>query len=519
VEGDTSESTPETGVATCGSGSTLGSSGLWFSFVGTGDRLLVGVRTGSSAYDSQLVVYQGEDCQNLYCVDSNDNTVLADYESAVAFDSTAGATYYALVHGSFASTGVFDIEVTASVSLNNDDCDGATMLELGVPVSGDTSQSLDELGLSTCGSGSGPGAGGLWYRFEGSGSRLLVGVNATFDSQLGLYTGTCNYLFCMDGNDDAFSDGYQSALELNSIEGETYYALVHGYFSSAGYFEIVLLESMPLDDGNGTDNDNESCEGATTLEIGVKLAGDTATSTSEDFLDVCGRVFGVGGLWYQIIGVGERLLLGVAADFDVQLLLYSGSCDALECIDWNDDDFEYSEYQSAIEFESVAGEMYYALVSGYSASIGMFEIELTTLEPLDGSPSPVPLLDDDPASTPPDADLPGGSNDECNRAMEVEIGEVIPGDTSGTTVDVGLEACGGVSTLGAGGLWYSFLGVGTTVLIGVGAEFDSQILVFSGRCDVLTCIDGNDDNSAGYLYQSALQLDTVAGQAYYVYGK
>jgi hypothetical protein len=223
VEGDTSKSTQDNGLATCGSGNTLGSSGLWYSMVGTGERLLVGVRTASTTYDSQLVVYQGDDCQDLFCVDSNDNAMLADYDTAVAFDSTAGATYYALVHGSFTSKGVFEIELTTLESLNNDGCEGAITLESGVPVLGDTSQSLDELGLSTCGSGPGLGSGGLWYKFEGSGSRLLVGVTATFDSQLGLYAGICEDLSCLDGNDDHFSDEYQSALEFNSVQGETYY--------------------------------------------------------------------------------------------------------------------------------------------------------------------------------------------------------------------------------------------------------------------------------------------------------
>ena len=136
----------------------------------------------------------------------------------------------ALVHGVSFSSGAFEIEVTQLVSQGNDDCDGAISMEInGPPIPGDTSDSLDELDVLTCGSGSGLGAGGLWFKFSGNGARLLIGVNATFDSQLGLYTGSCDDLLCIDGNDDNFEYvDYNSALELDSIAGETYYALVHG---------------------------------------------------------------------------------------------------------------------------------------------------------------------------------------------------------------------------------------------------------------------------------------------------
>jgi hypothetical protein len=193
----------------------------------------------------------------------------------------------------------------------------------------------------------------------------------------------------------------------------------------------------------------------------------------------------------------------VDAQFDSQLVVYAGSCSNLECVAGNDDGPAYSDYQSALNISTLPGATYHILVHGYSlSSVGTFTLEVL-----------------DPTSTPPDDNSLGGSNDKCNTAMDVEIGAVIPGDTSGTTVEVGLEACGGASTLGAGGLWYSLLGVGNSVLVGVQAEFDAQVLVFSGRCDVLTCIDGNDDNSAGYEYQAALELDTVAGQVYYIYGR
>ncbi|CAB9506305.1 CHU large protein [Seminavis robusta] len=511
VEGDTSQSLEETGIPTCGDGNTLGNSGLWYSFEGTGDRLLVGVRTITSSYDSQMLLYSG-DCDRLFCLDSNQNSFVADYDSAVILDSAVGVTYYVLVHGVFTSTGVFEIELTELEALDNDDCDGAALLDInGPPVPGNTADSLSEFGLEACGSGPGLGFGGLWYTFQGDGSRLVLGVNASFDSQLLLYSGGCDDLECLDNNDDNFAyDEYQSALEFDSEEGQVYFALVHGYFSAAGSFEIELSQIMALD--------NDDCEGATELLVnGPPVAGNTANSGREMLAEVCGGVssLGAGGLWFTFEGDGSTLLLGVDADFDSQLLLYNGiSCDFLACLDGSDDAFLYPEYQSALEIDSISGITYFALVMGYSSNTGTFEIELTSAS----SPPVDDDIDDDIAAPPTPSPSLGAfpSNQDCGDSIALEIdGTPVAGDTTGTGMEFGLDICGAVSQLGAGSAWYTFEGDGSTLLLGVDAEFDSQLLLYTGSCLRLQCVDGNDDNFLYSQFQSALEFESVNGETYW----
>jgi hypothetical protein len=102
---------------------------------------------------------------------------------------------------------------------------------VGQPIYGDTRNSTSESGLNVCGTSLSLGkVGGLWYSFVGNGQMLFLGVNSTFDSQLLLYSGTCGALECVDGNDDtsnldSLALGYQAAVEVHSVLGQTYHVL------------------------------------------------------------------------------------------------------------------------------------------------------------------------------------------------------------------------------------------------------------------------------------------------------
>ena len=390
------------------------------------------------------------------------------------------------------------IELTGLDS-DNDNCVDATPIFInGLPIAGDTTSSESETFLDTCGGVASLGSGGLYYTFEGDGGRLVLGVIADFDSQLLLYSGSCFSLDCIDGSDDDFSfTEYQSAVEFDSVNGQTYFALVMGFGTSTGTFELELTQLIPPDD-DLTGGSNEDCETATPVDIdGPPIAGDTTGTEMEVGLETCGTNLGAGGLWFSWQGTGGPLLVGVAAQYDSKLSVYSGSCFNLDCVDGNDDNFDYAEYNSAVEIDSVAGVTYYALVHGFLESVGQFEFEVTQL-------------------TTPDDDFTAGLNEDCETATPVEIGGApVAGNTTGTAMEFGLETCGDVSTLGPGGLWYSWSGTGGTLVVGVDAQFDSQLLVYTGSCGALICVDGNDDNFDFSEYQSALELDSVAGVTYY----
>jgi hypothetical protein len=133
---------------------------------------------------------------------------------------------------------------------------------------------------------------------------------------------------------------------------------VTGFGRSVGQFELVLSDlQRPT---------NDACVDAIVISAGQPINGDTSASTSESGLDVCGTSLSlgqVGGLWYSFVGTGQILLLAVNSTFDSQLLLYSGSCGALECVDGNDDASELDTlgYFALVEADSIQGQTYHVL--------------------------------------------------------------------------------------------------------------------------------------------------------------
>ena len=74
---------------------------------------------------------------------------------------------------------------------------------------------------------------GIFYKFVGVGGNVTLSLctNASYDTQIAVYTGSCAALSCVGGNDD--SCGSASVLTFNSVLGTTYYIYVSGYYNSA----------------------------------------------------------------------------------------------------------------------------------------------------------------------------------------------------------------------------------------------------------------------------------------------
>ena len=72
--------------------------GVWYSFVGTGDGVVVTTCNPATNYDTKIRVYTGS-CGALVCVAGNDDDPCGALRSRVSFVSNLGVTYYILVHG------------------------------------------------------------------------------------------------------------------------------------------------------------------------------------------------------------------------------------------------------------------------------------------------------------------------------------------------------------------------------------------------------------------------------------
>ncbi|MGB0929781.1 MAG: T9SS type A sorting domain-containing protein, partial [Chitinophagales bacterium] len=119
----------------------------------------------------------------------------------------------------------------------------------------------------------------------------------------------------------------------------------------------------------------------------------------------------------------------------------------------------------------------------------------------------------------------GGTNVECGpcgdfciNALEIQCGDVVSGDNNNNTADDLPANCGGVSAP-AEGAWYVFEGIGGDVELSTdnaGTFLDTNIQVYSGDCDNLTCVGGNEDINT-FNFQSEFAFNSTLGTDYYIY--
>ncbi len=112
VTGDTSFATVDS-VPVCGPAPTA--PGVWYTITGTGFAMSATTCDPATTFDTRLTVFDGSGgCGSLICVgDNDDDGVCASPDrSTVSWASTLGTTYYLLVHGHNAATGVFKLSLT-----------------------------------------------------------------------------------------------------------------------------------------------------------------------------------------------------------------------------------------------------------------------------------------------------------------------------------------------------------------------------------------------------------------------
>jgi hypothetical protein len=107
VSGNTTPFTVDV-APTCGTTNGTGG-GLWYSILGTGSNITASL-CGSS-YDTKIRVYSGT-CGSLVCTVGNDD--FCGLQSEVTWASTAGVTYYILVHGYGGSQGAYTLTMTCA---------------------------------------------------------------------------------------------------------------------------------------------------------------------------------------------------------------------------------------------------------------------------------------------------------------------------------------------------------------------------------------------------------------------
>ncbi len=316
-----------------------------------------------SSFDTTMYVQTtcGDPATDLGC---NDDA--SGLQSEVTFSTVAGQTYYVIVDGFGANSGLYDLTLysgtCSGVLPTPGSCGEATAITPGV-YSGSTSGGSDDTAPS-CTSGGSPERIYAWTP-SASGTACASLEGSSFDTALYVQTSCGNGGTEVVCNDDTF--GLQSQVEWATAAGTTYYVVVDGYSGASGAFQLALSDTGC--DGTAPFNvePGDTCGDAGVINAFGTYTGDTSTFVN-DYDASCPGGSGPDGVYTFIAPTTGTVCVNTNGSTFDTVLSVGTSCfaDDLGC----DDDGGFGT-QSQLQFEATAGVNYTIVIDGYgSASSG-----------------------------------------------------------------------------------------------------------------------------------------------------
>jgi len=366
----------------------------------------------------------------------------------------------------------------------NDLCANATTVTCGQTVSGSTlTATLDAA----------PSCGlnfprfGVWFRFVGTGQAVTLSTcnaGTNYDSQIGVFSGSCAALTCVAGNDNdgaCAAGGRKSTVTFTGTSGTTYFIWVTGAVSARGSYSlsVACAGSVGI---NCAAAPQVACGQSTTTSLsGSGIWNVTACGFSTPGQEQVYRFTAptAGTYSLQITGANP------SGYIDYFYKSASGDCSASgwTCID---DNFS----TGTDNFTLAAGDYYILLdAEGTTARSHTWQINCPT--------------------TPP----PPSSNDACAGATTITCGQSLSGTTVGATTDGPAASCTGASV--APDRWYVITGDGSfmTASLCTGTSYDSKLDIYTGTCGALASVACNDDFCG---LQSQVSWTSVSGVQYLI---
>ncbi|MEJ2596261.1 MAG: zinc metalloprotease [bacterium] len=360
-------------VETCGVANT--GPGVWFKYQVEEPSIVFLNVCEEGDFTANIAVLSG-DCVDLACLASAaDGEDCSNNTHELKVYAEPGQTYYVLVSSAGETDGDFTIEMDCFETAENDLCENAIEIECGDRVYGGTRFATHD-GISSCATSI--TAPGVWYKFVATKYRTNLSTcgDAYYDIKLSVFSGSCDDLECVAGDDNGTvgceDDAY---LTFNTVPGETYYVLVHGENDDTGGFYLTLNCPDPPE--------NDVCANAFQLACGDVVSGNTEFASNRDAPADCAGSdpFKPGlGVWYTIEGTGGDIILSTCDEeeyFDNRIDVYTGSCEDLICHAGNDDSPDCVQVNAKVTFSTETGATYYVYVSGNSQVYGDYTLKVT----------------------------------------------------------------------------------------------------------------------------------------------
>ncbi len=199
----------------------------------------VRVTTDGSTFDTTLGVYTGSTVADLTHVASDDDSGVGA-NSALSFTATVGTTYRIAVDGYAGATGIVRLGI-ALPAANDAFANRIPTPSLSGAVLGHNIGATKEPGEPVHGGRTG-GKSVWWsWRASRSGQVSMNTHGSSFDTLLGVYTGSAvSGLTTVAANDDSGS-GLTSAVNFSALAGETYQIAVDGYSGETGEVQLNIV--------------------------------------------------------------------------------------------------------------------------------------------------------------------------------------------------------------------------------------------------------------------------------------
>ncbi|OAB80090.1 gliding motility-associated C-terminal domain-containing protein [Cochleicola gelatinilyticus] len=373
----------------------------------------------------------------------------------------------------------------------NDLCEDAIEIMCGDTVTGNTEQSTST-GAPTATCGTTSGAPGNWYSFTGTGDIIELSMcDSDYDTKIQVYSGDCDNLVCIGGDDDGCDGSTRSEFTFLSEEATEYFVYAYGWNIASGDYTLSITCTPPP-----SAPENDDCDGAIDLTVNTDenctevtsatIAGGTPSTDMND----CGGTAN-DDVWFSFEATAEnhRITLSniVGNTTDLYHSVYEGECGTLT-------NLTCSDPNTSVVQDLTIGNIYLIRVYSFNDDIlndTTFDICVSLLPP------------------PPE-------NDECEAAimLDVNVDDTCTLTTSGTveaaTASDQDNPCGGTAN---DDVWYSFEATAENHSITLsniaGNTTDLYHSVYAGDCGTLTNLSCSDPNN------SVLQ-DLTIGETYFI---
>lgn len=432
VTGSTALASDDQGlIGTVCSGIPFSTQGVWYEFNATADQQIT-ASTCLSTSDTRVSIFQANpDCNDVTCIAANDDE--CGLQSSISWNALTGETYFIYVHQwAFADGLTAGIDFTLEIACvdctggipTNDLCDNATpvlAVTAGTPVTipqGMCCISVAELQDAS------PSQfatiydvwmtinSGTFDAFEVTAENVdnsEVGVafwsgadcaNLTLEAFSGLAAGTVSGQLSDFVTVTPNTTYYVQLFTTDPAGCGTLDFTVQGDFlgctdPSADNYDM----NATLDDGSCTFTNapaNDECANAIALACDTPIQGSTGGATATGApLNITGCNLTPGaGVWYTFVGTDQLHTLSTCgSSIDTQVNIYSSDSDCtgvLTCVGSATEgplDSECGFFDSdnvSIDFQSVLGTNYYIYVGSEGGVDGLFDLELTCTDVVEG---------------------------------------------------------------------------------------------------------------------------------------